>query len=83
MVVKNHAVAINALECILQQAGGVTFPWITYPFVLGSDVSEVTVEIGGAVTRFAVGDRFIGHAVGTDKYSNTSAVRRSGARGPR
>ena len=35
-------------------------------------VGEV-VEIGSAVTHFHVGDRVLGHAVGTDKDSNSAA----------
>ena len=73
VVVKNHAVAVNPLEWILQLAGKVIYPWIKYPFVIGSDVAGEVVEAGSAVTRFAVGDRVLAHAVGTDKDSNSSA----------
>jgi len=73
IVVKNHAVAVNPLEWILQVVGDVIFPWLKYPFVLGSDVAGEVVEVGAGVTRFAAGDRVLGHAVGTDKDANTSA----------
>ncbi|QYF74502.1 zinc-binding alcohol dehydrogenase family protein [Cryobacterium sp. PAMC25264] len=73
IVVKNHAVAVNPLEWILQLVGDVIYPWLKYPFVLGSDVAGEVVEVGPGVTRFAAGDRVLGHAVGTDKDANTSA----------
>jgi len=73
IVVKNHAVAINLIDWLIQVTGNSIFRWITYPFVLGEDVAGEVVEVGKAVTRFNVGDRVLGHAVGTDKDSNTSA----------
>jgi NADPH:quinone reductase-like Zn-dependent oxidoreductase len=73
IVVRNHAVAINPLEWVIQVAGNVTYRWLTYPTVLGSDVAGEVVEVGQAVTRFHVGDRVLGHAVGTDKDSNRAA----------
>ncbi len=71
IVVKNHAVAINPVDWIIQVAS--VYRWITYPFVLGSDVAGEVVEVGNAVTRFKVGDRVLGHAVGTDKDRNNPA----------
>ncbi|MEP9360063.1 alcohol dehydrogenase catalytic domain-containing protein [Sphingomonas sp. KR3-1] len=44
-----------------------------YPFVLGSDVAGEVAEVGAGVTRFAVGDRVVGHAVGSDKARNCAA----------
>ena len=73
IVVKNHAVAINPLDWIIQVAGNVAYRWIKYPFVLGADLAGEVVEVGSAVTRFRVGDRVLGHAVGTDKDRNTPA----------
>lgn len=73
IVVKNHAVAINPIDWIIQVAGNIIFSWIKYPFVLGVDLAGEVVEVGKAVTRFKVGDRVLGHAVGTDKNPNTSA----------
>ncbi len=71
IVVKNHAVAINPVDWIIQVTS--VYRWITYPFVLGSDVAGEVVEVGNAVTRFKVGDRVLGHAVGTDKDRNNPA----------
>ena len=73
IVVRNHAVAVNPLEWIIQVAGSLTYRWLKYPAVLGSDVAGEVVETGRAVTRFQVGDRVLGHAVGTDKDSNSAA----------
>lgn len=73
IVVKNHAVAINPLDWINQVAGNLFSRWITYPFILGEDLAGEVVEVGTAVTRFNVGDRVLGHAVGTDKHPNCSA----------
>ncbi len=73
IVVRNHAVAINPVDWIIQVAGAVAYRWLSYPTVLGSDVAGEVVGVGSAVARFAVGDRVLGHAVGTDKDSNTAA----------
>jgi NADPH:quinone reductase-like Zn-dependent oxidoreductase len=73
IVVKNHALAINPIDWILQTTGNSVFRWIKFPFVLGVDVAGEVVEVGSGVSRFKVGDRVIGHAVGTDKDSNNSA----------
>src|SRR5579859_1604613 len=73
IVVRNHAVAINPLDWIKQVAGDLLFNWITYPFVLGSDSAGEVVEVGSAVTRFKVGARVVGHAVGTDPKRNSAA----------
>ncbi len=72
IVVRNHAVAVNPLDWIIQIAGTLAYRWLTYPTVIGSDVAGEVVEIGAKITRFAVGDRVIGHAVGTDKDSNSA-----------
>ncbi|WP_042369849.1 zinc-binding alcohol dehydrogenase family protein [Streptacidiphilus neutrinimicus] len=73
IVVRNHAVAVNPLEWIIQVAGRLAYRWLTYPTVIGSDVAGEVVEVGSAVTRFRVGDRVLGHAVGTDKDANRAA----------
>ncbi len=65
--------AVNPLEWVIQVAGPVAYRWLTYPTVLGSDLAGEVVEVGAAVTRFSVGDRVLGHAVGTDKDSDNAA----------
>ncbi|KAJ4343986.1 hypothetical protein N0V95_006471 [Ascochyta clinopodiicola] len=47
-------------------------PWIKYPFVLGHDVAGEVVEVGPGVSRFQLGDRVLGDAVGLDQRSNRS-----------
>lgn len=73
IVVANRAVAVNPVDRVLQGIGSTIFRWIDSPFVLGSDLAGEVVAVGSAVTRFAVGDRVLGHAVGADKARNTSA----------
>jgi NADPH:quinone reductase-like Zn-dependent oxidoreductase len=73
IVVRNHAVGVNPLDWIIQADGNLTYRWLDYPAVLGSDVAGEVVEVGKAVTRFRAGDRVLGHAVGTDRDSNRAA----------
>ena len=73
IVVRNAAVAINPIDWVIQQAGTLLFPWIKYPFVLGSDLAGEVIEVGQAVTRFQVGDRVLAHAVAMDKRRNRAA----------
>jgi NADPH:quinone reductase-like Zn-dependent oxidoreductase len=70
IVVRNHAVAMNPVDWISQGAPGLVCPWMKFPFVLGSDVAGEVVEVGSSVSRFKIGDRLIGHAVGVDKKRN-------------
>ncbi|KAH9901798.1 zinc-binding oxidoreductase CipB [Xylariomycetidae sp. FL2044] len=72
VVIRNYAVAINPIDWILQTLGTtLSFGWIKYPFILGSDVAGEVVEIGPQVTRFQVGDRVVGLAAGQDSKRNT------------
>lgn len=64
---------MNPIDWIKQCGGNSLFSWIKYPFVLGSDLAGEVAKVGKAVTRFKVGDRLLGHAVGVDKKRNTSA----------
>jgi NADPH:quinone reductase-like Zn-dependent oxidoreductase len=73
IVVCNRAVAINPLDWLLQSVGSIIYPWLRYPFILGTDVAGEVVEVGNAVRRFKVGDRVLAHAVGSDKDRNTPA----------
>ncbi|MFZ6680137.1 zinc-binding alcohol dehydrogenase family protein [Undibacterium sp. Tian12W] len=73
IVVKNHAIAINPLDWILQNAGELVFSWIRYPFILGSDLAGEVVEVGKNVSRFKVGQRVLAHAVGSDPKRNRAA----------
>jgi NADPH:quinone reductase-like Zn-dependent oxidoreductase len=73
IVIKNGAVAINPADWLKQDMGDLMFSWIKYPFIVGSDVAGEVVEIGSAVSRFKVGDRVLGHAVGISEKRNSSA----------
>jgi NADPH:quinone reductase-like Zn-dependent oxidoreductase len=73
IVVKNAAVAINPVDRATESVGEFIYPWIKYPFIIGSDCSGTVVEVGSAVRRFKVGDRVLGHAVGADKARNNAA----------
>ena len=70
---RNRAVATNPLDWLLQSIGDIIFPWVRYPFVLGSDLAGEVVEVGSGVSRFRVGDRVLGHAAGSDKQRNRAA----------
>jgi len=73
ILVKNRAVAVNPIDWVIQDTGSLIFRWITYPFVLGSDLAGEVTAVGSSVTRFAVGDRVLAHAVGVDKKRNSAA----------
>ena len=73
IVVRTRAVAINPLDWIIQVAGNMAYRWLKYPTVLGTDVAGEVVAIGSGVTRFRVGERVLGHCVGSDKDSNSAA----------
>ena len=72
IVVANRAVAVNPIDWIIQDTGSLIFRWLQYPCVLGSDLAGDVVAVGSAVTRFAVGDRVLAHAVGADKARNSA-----------
>jgi NADPH:quinone reductase-like Zn-dependent oxidoreductase len=73
MVVRVRAVAVNPFDRAIQTIGDIITPWITYPFVTGSDLAGDVVEVGSQVTRFRVGDRVLGYAAGSDKRRNRAA----------
>ena len=73
IVVRNKAVAMNAIDWLTQSMGDIFFPWTKYPFIVGSDVAGEVVEVGTAVSRFKKGDRVLGHAVAADKKRNRAA----------
>ncbi|KAA8565406.1 hypothetical protein EYC84_011111 [Monilinia fructicola] len=72
IVIKNGAIAINPADWIKQDMGSLMFSWVRYPCILGHDVSGEVVEVGDEVTRFKVGDRVVGLAIGLTESSNTS-----------
>ncbi|KAL9044622.1 MAG: hypothetical protein Q9214_002253 [Letrouitia sp. 1 TL-2023] len=60
IVVKNAAVAINPLDCHMQDTGVFVQHW---PTVFGCDVAGEVYEIGSSVDCFKKGDRVIGHCI--------------------
>lgn len=73
IVVRVRAVAVNPFDRTIQTIGDIITPWITYPFVVGSDVAGDVVDIGSGVTHLKVGDRVLGFAAGSDKRRNRAA----------
>jgi NADPH:quinone reductase-like Zn-dependent oxidoreductase len=67
IVVRNRAIAVNPLDDIKQSTGNLMYGWLPYSSILGEDVAGEVVEVGAAVTRFRVGDRVLGFAVGMEK----------------
>jgi NADPH:quinone reductase-like Zn-dependent oxidoreductase len=61
ILVKNHAIALNPIDCKLQNLA--IYP-LEYPTILGQDVAGEVVAIGPNVTRFKVGDRVTGLTAG-------------------
>ena len=73
IVIRNGAVAVNPVDWLMQSIGDLIYPWLGYPFILGSDVAGEVVSVGNAVSRFKVGDRVLGHAVGAERSRNNPA----------
>ena len=73
IVVRARAVAVNPIDALPVPARHVVLPWLDYPAVLGSDVAGEVVEIGSTATRFRVGDRVVGQAVGVERSRNRPA----------
>ncbi|CAD0089226.1 unnamed protein product [Aureobasidium mustum] len=62
VVIKNHALALNPIDVMLQD--NASFPFLSYPTILGLDVAGEVVEVGGAVSRLKLGDRVLALAGG-------------------
>ncbi|KAH7040039.1 chaperonin 10-like protein [Microdochium trichocladiopsis] len=84
IVLRVHAVALNPIDYMTQHQGSLMFPWIKYPFILGTDVAGEVVQVGtdvdadgnsplAAVGKVRVGDRVVGFAAGTDEKRNRAA----------
>jgi NADPH:quinone reductase-like Zn-dependent oxidoreductase len=58
LVVKNAAIAINPLDCHMQDSGVFVQQW---PAIFGCDVAGEVYEVGPDVQRFKKGDRIIGY----------------------
>jgi NADPH:quinone reductase-like Zn-dependent oxidoreductase len=64
---------VNPLDIVKQSTGNLMYGWLPYPSILGEDVAGEVVEVGAGVTRFVVGDRVVGYAVGMEKKRNHAA----------
>lgn len=73
VLIRARAVATNPIDFIKQTLGDILFGHLKYPIILGSDVAGEVVEVGSGVTRFKVGDRVVGHALGVDPAVNDYA----------
>lgn len=70
IVVRNCAVAINPVDWGKQLVGNLIFSYIKYPFIPGCDPAGEVVELGPGTSRFRVGDRILGNAIGGSIESN-------------
>lgn len=61
LVIRAHAVAVNPMDCIIQQTGMIV-PADAYPYILGNDIAGEVVAVGSAVTKVKPGDRVLGCA---------------------
>lgn len=57
IVIKNAAIAINPLDCHMQDSGVFVQQW---PAIFGCDVAGEVHEVGSGTQRFKKGDRVIG-----------------------
>jgi NADPH:quinone reductase-like Zn-dependent oxidoreductase len=73
LLLRNHAIAVNPFDRVVQTLGGMVTPWVTYPAILGSDVAGEVIAVGTSVSRFKPGDRVLGLALGIDKLANRPA----------
>lgn len=73
IAVRVRALAVNPFDRLMQTMGDLITPYLAYPFIPGSDVAGEVIAVGRGVTRFRVGDRVLGHAVGSDRARNRAA----------
>jgi NADPH:quinone reductase-like Zn-dependent oxidoreductase len=73
VVVRTRAVGLNFVDGIPGFAYRLIMPWVTFPTIVGGDVAGEVVEVGPGVTRFKVGDRVLGHAVGLGRSTHAAA----------
>lgn len=60
LVIKNAAIAINPLDCHMQDSGVFVQQW---PAIFGCDIAGEVYEVGSGVERFKKGNRVIGYVI--------------------
>lgn len=73
VVIRVRAVAVNPIDNLPGLAYRIVLPWLTFPMVIGCDVSGDVVEVGPGETRLRPGDRVLGLAAGTEQNRNRAA----------
>jgi len=73
IVIRNRAVAINPVDWAIPIIGNLMFAWLKRPLILGEDLAGEVAEVGPGVTRFKVGDRVVGHALGLNENRNRAS----------
>ena len=67
VIIKVHAASINPIDNILRMGYMKDMMPLTFPFVMGYDVSGVVTEVGKDVTTFKIGDAVYARANQDDK----------------
>ncbi|WP_207670113.1 zinc-binding alcohol dehydrogenase family protein [Orlajensenia flava] len=73
IVVRNRAVGLNLIDGIPRLAYRLVLPWLTFPAVVGQDVAGEIEAVGSGSHDLTVGDRVLGHALGTEKSINRAS----------
>jgi NADPH:quinone reductase-like Zn-dependent oxidoreductase len=73
IVVRVRAVGLNLVDAIPGFAYRFVAPWLSFPAIVGCDVAGDVIAVGSGVTRFRIGDRVLGHALGLERDRNDPA----------
>ena len=68
LLIKNHAVAINPVDAIMQDQGMFVENW---PVIVGEDLAGEVAAVGPDVKGFQVGQRVLAHPLGLATKKNT------------
>jgi len=75
VIIKVHAASINPIDNILRMGYMKDMMPLTFPFVMGYDVSGVVTEVGKDVTTFKIGDAVYARANQDDKGAVAESAR--------